>query len=391
MEGSGTPRRDYRDPAPFSVEAQGVSLRFYPGGPDRLGALLMMIQGARETLDLTFYIYADDESGMAVREALAAAARRGVRVRLIVDGFGADADMAFFAPLIEAGGDVRCFIAGWSRRYLIRNHQKIVIADGRIAMLGGFNIENGYFLPAGDDRWADLAFTLEGAVVARVGEWFDELHDWTADSRQQFRSIRRKVRRWRAGKGPVQLLIGGPTKGLSSWALAVSHDLLEGDRLDMVMAYFSPPPHLVRRIQRIARKGDTRLIFPERSDNPATIGAARAFYRGLLRARAQVWEFAPCMLHTKLIVLDDAVYLGSANFDMRSLYLNLEIVLRIEDAALAARMREYVAEYMPASREITPDWLDRNATWWRRARWWASWFLVSVVDYTVSRRLNFRI
>src|SRR5690606_40224723 len=102
-----------------------------------------------------------------------------------------------------------------------------------------------------------------------------------------------------------------------------------------------------------ARKGETRLIFPERSDNGATVGAARALYGKLLRSGARIWEFQPCKLHTKLIVLDDVSYLGSANFDMRSLYLNLEIVLKIEDAALAARLRDYFAFHLPASEEIT--------------------------------------
>ena len=76
--------------------------------------------------------------------------------------------------------------------------------------------------------------------------------------------------------------------------------------------------------------------------------------RKLLEAGARIWEFQPCKLHTKLIVLDDTVYLGSANFDMRSLFLNLEIVLKIEDAALAERLREYMEHHLPAAEEITP-------------------------------------
>jgi cardiolipin synthase A/B len=196
------------------------------------------------------------------------------------------------------------------------------------------------------------------------------------------------VRGWDAGKGPVQLLIGGPSRGLSSWARSVGNDLVRGKRLDMVMAYFSPPRRLQQRMRAMARKGDTRLVLPAISDNPATVGAARALYAKLLRSRARIWEFQPRKLHTKLIVLDDAVYLGSANLDMRSLYLNLEIVLRIEDAALATRMREYVGDHFPASLEITPELHKRRATWWNRLRWRASWFLVGVVDYTVSRKLN---
>ena len=382
------PHPQHRDPPRFGVEAQGHSLTFYPGGPDRLGALLALIGEARASLKISFYIFAKDESAVRVRDSLTAAARRGVDVRLIVDGFGAAADEAFFAPLIEAGCTFCRFIPKWTRRYLIRNHQKMVVADGRTAMLGGFNIENGYFEPAGADGWSDLALTVAGPVVGRIERWFDELEDWALHPQAQFRSIRRKVRHWDAGKGPVQLLIGGPSRGLSSWARSVSHDLVEGRRLDMVMAYFSPPRRLQKRIRAIARKGNTRLVLPAISDNAATVGAARALYAKLLRAGARIWEFQTGKLHTKLIVLDDAVYLGSANFDMRSLYLNLEIVLRIEDAALAARMREYIRDHLPASLEITPEVHAGRATWWNRLRWRASWFLVAVVDYTVSRKLN---
>jgi len=379
----------FRDPPPFSVEAQGLTLAFFPGGRERLEALLALIDGAREQLKLAFYIFATDESATRVRDALTEAARRGVDVRLIVDGFGAMADERFFAPFIEAGGKYSCFIARWTRRYLIRNHQKIVIADGGAAMLGGFNVEDSYFAGPGEDGWSDLAFTVEGPVVARIGAWFDELEDWVSHPRAQFRAIRRKVRQWNHGEGAVQVLIGGPSRHLSSWAREVGRDLVEGERLDMTMAYFSPPRRLQKRIAQIAHRGETRLLFPARSDNGATVGAARALYGKLLKAGARIWEFQPCKLHTKLIVLDDAAYLGSANFDMRSLFLNLEVVLRIEDAALAARLRKYFEHYLPASEEITPALHAARATWLNRLRWRLCWFLVAVVDYTVSRKLNF--
>lgn len=388
MAASDPPSAAYRDPDPFSVEAQGLSFVFYPGGTDRLDALLGLIANARHSLRLTFYIFAKDRSGVIVRDALADAARRGVDVRLIVDGFGAAADRAFFEPMIEAGGTFSCFIARFTRRYLIRNHQKMVIADGRIAMLGGFNVEDSYFAPPGEDGWTDLAFTVEGPVVAHLGRWFGELEDWVSRPDAQFRAIRRKVREWNGGAGPVQVLIGGPTGRLSSWARSVSADLVEGERLDMVMAYFSPSPRLTRRIRTIAGKHRTRLLFPAKSDNGATIGAMRAYYTRLLEAGARIWEFQPRKLHTKLIVLDDAVYLGSANFDARSLYINLEIMLFVDDAALARRLSRFVDEQLLASQEITPELHASRATWWNRLRWRACRFLVAALDYTVNRRLN---
>jgi cardiolipin synthase len=370
------------------VEAQGHRLKFYPDGRDRRRALLDLIASARERLDMAFYIFAPDESGRLVRDALTQAARRGVTVTLILDGFGATADETFFEPLIAAGGRYRSFIAAFSLRFLIRNHQKIVIVDGTRAMLGGFNVEDSYFASPQENGWNDLAFTIEGEIVQKVVRWFGQLDDWAARPNAQFADIRRKLRHWDGGEAPVQLLIGGPTRGLSSWARCVGRDLVEGERLDMIMAYFSPPRRLLRRICRIGRKGKTRLVLAGKSDNGATIGASRSLYARLLEAGAQLWEFDACKLHTKLIVLDDAVYLGSANFDIRSLYINLEIVLRIEDAAFADTMRGFVAQHLPGSVAITPELHHSRASRWNRLRWWTSWFLVSVLDYTVSRKLN---
>lgn len=378
----------YRDPKPFSCEAQGHRLHFYPGGPGRLARLLELIEEAGQSIRLAFYIFSPDESGRKVRDALTRAAQRGVSVTVIVDGYGARADAAFFAELIAAGGTYHCFLPKWTRRYLIRNHQKIVVADDEIAMLGGFNVEDGYFAEPGEHCWTDLGFTVEGPVVARIVRWFDQLEGWLACPRSQFLAIRRLVRNWQEGDGAVQLLIGGPTKGLSSWARSLRRDLMAGERLDMVMAYFSPPPALRRRIERIAQRGDATLVLSGKTDNGALLGASRALYSKLLKRGTRLYEFDRCKLHTKLIVIDDVVYLGSANFDMRSLYINLEIDLRIEDRALADRMRELVAHHADASVPITPELHAARATLLKRLRWWISWFLVSVADYTVSRKLN---
>ncbi|MBB3989145.1 phospholipase D-like domain-containing protein [Croceicoccus naphthovorans] len=378
----------YADPPPFTASAQGQSLTFYPAGQDRLDALLDLIGSATETLNLCFYIFAEDTTSQQVRDALIAAARRGVTVKLVVDGFGAAASDEFLAPLLKAGGRYWRFSANWSQRYLIRNHQKMVIVDGQRAMIGGFNIEDSYFAPPQRNGWNDLGLIVEGSVVDQLQAWFAKMEEWVANPKARWRAIRRIVREWDGGGGPVRLLVGGPTRGLSSWARCVSQDLIEGDRLDMMMAYFSPPKRLVRRIARIASKGQTRLLMAGKSDNGATIGAARALYRPMLKTGARIWEFVPCKLHTKLIVLDDRVYVGSANFDMRSLYINLELMLMIEDAALADQMRGFIAQHLDASLEVTPEVHKKRATVWNRVRWRLSWFLVGVLDYTVSRRAN---
>ncbi|MEX0342326.1 MAG: phosphatidylserine/phosphatidylglycerophosphate/cardiolipin synthase family protein [Erythrobacter sp.] len=383
----------YSDPEPFSLDAQGQSLTFYPAGSDRREALMELVGSARERLDVCFYIFAEDEVSTQLRDALCDAARRGVAVTLIIDSFGASASDKFLQPIVEAGGRYYRFSPRFGFRYLIRNHQKMVIADGQRALFGGFNIEDDYFAPPERNGWNDLAIGIEGDAVDGLSDWFAKLVAWTDDDHAHFRAIRRAVSdwQWQSSDGKARWLVGGPTRGLSSWARCVTRDLREGERLDIFMAYFSPPYTLLRRIARVARKGRTRLLMAAKSDNGATLGATRSLYHYLLKRGARIWEFSPCKLHTKLLVLDDAVYLGSANFDMRSLYLNLEIMLRIDDAALAERMREFVSHQIAASQEITPEVHAQRRTLFNRVRWAAGWVLVSVLDYTVTRRLNLGI
>lgn len=379
----------YCDPSPFSATTHGHELTFYPGGKERLQALLAMIDGARHTLKLCFYIFAEDHTGRLVRDALALAAQRGVAVTLIVDRFGSDAREAFFRPLVDAGGRFHFFSPRWTRGYLIRNHQKIVVVDSREAMIGGFNIEDDYFAPPEANGWQDLAIRLTGETVARIERWYDQLAVWTADPHAQLLAIRRLVREWDSGSGPMRLLIGGPTKILSNWARCVSNDLSRARRLDMVMAYFAPAPLMLRKIARIARAGgEARLLLPAKSDNGATIGASRSLYRQLLKRGVKIWEFLPCKLHSKLIVVDDTVYVGSGNFDMRSLYLNLELMLRIDDPALAEQVRGFVRQQLTASERITLALDHSRRTPFNRLRWGLSWFLVTVLDYSIARRLN---
>lgn len=385
------PASSYRDPPPFTAEAGGHAFTFYPAGADRLAALLETIGDAQNSLQIFYYMFADDEDGSTVRDALVAAARRGVAIDLLVDGFGTASDACFFAPIVQAGGRFSTFSPRWNVRYLIRNHQKFVIADGEVVLCGGANVSQHYFAPPQDNGWCDLSLKVSGPVVQDFIRWFGQLAGWIENPKAQFRSIRKLLREWDPGEGPVQLLLGGPTRVPSSWSRRIKADLITASRLDLVMAYFSPPRSFRRAMRRIAGRGRVRMVLPAKSDNTTTIGAARLLYGKFIKSGATICEFQPCKLHMKLVVVDDATYVGSANFDMRSLRLNLEDMLRIEDAQFAARMRGFIDHLADASQEVELAAWRRQRGLFTRLRWMLGWALVSVIDYSVTRRLNLGI
>ena len=375
-------------PQPKCVTVDDNRLTLYTEGPDRLTALLGLIDGADRSLRLLYYIYRADVSGGIVRAALDRALDRGVTVALLVDGFGYAAPEHYFDALVAKGLRFCRFHPTLGRRYLIRNHQKLALADDRRVLIGGFNIEDSYFGTVEDGAWRDLGLMVEGEAAGRLSPYFDELIAWAMTKRGKIRHLNQIIRLHSETHGTLQWTHGGPTRGLSPWATATCRDLLSARDVEMIAAYFAPTWAMLRRIERVGAKGRARIITAAKSDNEATISAARHTYKRLLRQGVEIFEYAPAKLHSKLVVLDDIVHIGSSNFDIRSLYLNLEMMLRVDDPAFAAMMRAYFEQECANSTPITPAVHDQRSTLFNRIRWAASFFLVSSADYSVTRRLN---
>jgi cardiolipin synthase len=372
-----------------SADVAGTRLTLVESGAERLRLLMQMIDGARQSVRLLFYMMDGDAAGEAVRDALVRAARRGCQVAVILDGFGSDLSPGFFDPLREAGGASCLFHPRIGVRYLLRNHQKLVVVDDVQAITGGANITVDYVSDRSARRWRDLWLHLDGAAVRAAARYFDAIQRWSSEPRPRLRALRRLLHRHTQRTGALQWQYSGPVRRGHPWTVQVARDLQSAHRLDMISAYFSPPFAMLRRLQRVGGRGHARIITAAQSDNNATIAAARHTYRGLLRHGVRMFEFLPEKLHTKLLIIDDVVHIGSANFDFRSLYLNLEMMLRIEDAGFAAQMRDYFERQVAECQEVTPALHRARASWWRRLKWALSNFLVTAVDYTVTRRLNF--
>ena len=379
-------------PGPEQTRAtiEGTRLQALTIGAERMAAILDLIKGAKQSVRMIFYIFASDEAGQRVRDALVAAARRGVAVRLLLDGYGtSSAGEKFFQAIKDEGGDFCLFEPSYGRRYLIRNHQKIVIADESRAIIGGANIEDAYLNDDNPKCWRDLMLLVEGPVVVPACRYFDSVYLWTTTKGAKLRTLRRIVLRHSQSAGALQWKFSGPLSRKNRMPATLARELTVAREIDLIAAYFSPPWSFLRRLGRVARRGKARVITAGKSDNNATIAAARHTYSRLLRRGVEMYEYQAAKLHTKLAIVDDLVYIGSANFDFRSLYINMEVVLRIDDRDFAAAMRRYFDGEVKGSERITPELHRQRANLWRRIKWAISYWLVTSMDYTVTRRLNF--
>jgi cardiolipin synthase len=380
----------------FTVD--GNRLTLLDTGKRRLNAVLASIGEAKRSLRVVYYIYADDDTGRQVNQALADAAARGVSVSLIVDGFGAEirADKSFFESLRAAGVKVCLFSPRLGRRYLLRNHQKLLLADaeegdGARIIVGGFNIEDDYLgiAPKPELVWRDLGLLVEGPAAGRLAGYFDALHEWVHSDDGKLRHLNRALARYSEHEGPLRWLIGGPTRRLSPWARTVRADMRAGRHISLIAGYFSPSPTILKRLDKAGKRGtEVRIVTAALSDHQNAVAAARFTYAGLLRKGVKIWEYQPSKLHTKLYLIDRAVHIGSANFDMRSLFINLELMLRIEDDAFAAHVKAYIDGEIARSCPVDKAWYKQHTGVLQRARQLGAYLMLAVVDPSVSRGLN---
>ena len=375
-------------PDDCSVTIDGNRLSLLTEGPPRLAALLALIDGAQASLRLLYYIFTADESGEQVRDALVCALDRGVDVALLIDGFGSSkTPETYFRELSDKGARFCRFNPSYGRKYLLRNHQKMALADDRVVIIGGFNIENSYFGTVEQGAWRDIGLIVEGPAAARLSTYFDALMGWALHKGARLKALRAVVRHFSETEGTLQWQIGGPMQRKSPWAMSTVRDLAEAKNLEMIAAYFAPMASMLSRIARVANEGRVRVITASKSDNHATIDAARYTYTRLLRRRVEMYEYEPTKLHSKLLVMDDIVHIGSSNFDLRSLYLNMEMMLRVDDPKFAMMMRGYFEHEIGDSTEITPALHRERGTWWERLKWRFGFFLVNSLDFTVTRGL----
>src|SRR5690349_6340625 len=164
---------------PIRAEIAGNRLELIESGRERFRLLLDLIAGAQHSIKMLMYMFNPDRDGDAVRNALTDAARRGVDVTLLIDGFGSAATPEFFKALADAGGEHCVFNPSYGRRYLLRNHQKLIVIDRQTVLIGGANIDATYLDDRGADHWRDLWLRVDGPEAALPARYFDGLFRWS--------------------------------------------------------------------------------------------------------------------------------------------------------------------------------------------------------------------
>ena len=339
----------------------GNRVHFLATGEQSFAELKKHILEARQSIEIMTFILARDEVGKELVELLAQRAREGVKVRLLLDSLGCFMSSGRFCdPIRQAGGEVVKFMPVLPLQTRgsanLRNHRKLAIFDRQIAALGGRNIASEYMGPVPlKKRWRDFGAVVEGPAVGLLCEVF--LADWSFASGQPVDGLRAgpsDALPAPAGESEVQVVASGPDVQGDPLYEGILSLVQQAQRsVWIVTPYFIPDEVLFRMLLLQSRAGtDVRIVVPAHSNHPITDLARRYHLRELQRAGAKVLLYGPGMSHAKMLLVDESTGLiGSANMDLRSLFVNFEIGLvtysPAESAGMSAWMQEVFAQAQP--------------------------------------------
>lgn len=346
--------------SPF-VPVAGNRIERLDGGDTAYAQMIAAINDARRHVALSSYIFDNDPAGRAVVDALIAARARGVEVRVLVDAVGARYSRpSIIGPLTEGGVPVELFlgnIIGFRLPYAnLRNHRKIMVADGEVGFTGGMNIRHQFTRGYGPEQARDTHFRVEGPVLQQFLAVFAE--DWHFTTGERLEGDV-----WWAepaetpGPEPVwaRAVVSGP-----DMTIAATHTIIMGalsvarERVRIVSPYFLPDTQLMGALAVTARRGvEVDIVVPARNNLRLVDFAMTAQFDQLVAAGCRIWRGAGSFDHSKLMTVDSRwALVGSSNMDSRSLRLNFEMDVEIFDEQVAGEIdRETERRMGTASRE----------------------------------------
>jgi cardiolipin synthase A/B len=336
------------------------------------------IDGAKEHVHLTFYIWLPDNNGLKVVEALKRAAIRKVDCRAMADALGSRILMAseHWQAMREAGVHIatalpigNLLLRPFRGRIDLRNHRKIVVIDNYITYCGSQNCADPEFLiKAKHAPWVDAMMRFEGPIARQNQHLFAS--DWMVQVNEDITDILRQPLSPGESGLTAQVIGTGPTIRYSAMP-EVFETLMYAACRELVITtpYYVPDEAMQAALCASSRRGVvTTIIFPARNDSWIVGAASRSYYADLLAAGVRIFEYEGGLLHTKSLTIDGQVTLiGSANTDRRSFELNYENNILFYDPALTAEMRRRQDTYLDQSRPVTAEMV---AHWSMPRRLW---------------------
>ncbi len=329
------------------------------GGVACFTAMLDAIAKAKHHVHLEYYIFEPDKTGTQFRDALIECVKRGVKVRLLLDAIGSSrVGPSFLQPLLLAGAEVAFFHRThfrwrglWRPKINLRSHRKIVVIDGITGYTGGINITDDENEGLSKLAYRDLHIAVTGDVVRWLQLAF--LEDWVYAGKHLPKDPELFCELSQA-KLKAQIIPAGPDNNWESihyaHVFSISHAM---QRVWLATPYFVPSEAARMALISAALRGlDVRLIVPVRSDSRLVDAAARSYFDELLAAGIHIYYY-PRMLHTKALLVDEeTLILGSANFDNRSFRLNFELCILLEDSQLASALSKVLQDDMNKSKKV---------------------------------------
>ena len=328
-------------------------------GDEAYPAMLAAIDGARESIALATYIFGNDHVGHAFADALERAVARGVAVRVLIDTAGERYTWPSMVGELRARRvPVARFLPAFPARLVgvnLRNHRKLLVVDGRIGFTGGMNIRRHHEMRSGHRATRDLQFRVEGPVVRHLQEVFWE--DWLFAAGERLDAPAWFPRLEPAAGGVVARGIpDGPDDDFMRHQMTLEAAVASARHsIRIVTPYFLPDAALISALNIASARGvAVDIILPAHSNLPFIQWAVMGQLPQVLALDCRVWLSPPPFDHAKLMVVDDAwVFLGSSNWDPRSLRLNFEFNLECFDRPLARDVAARINARRAAARRLT--------------------------------------
>lgn len=348
--------------------AQGNRIAVLPNGENFYAAELDAIANARKNINIEAYIWAKGELTQRFIAALAARARAGVQVRIVLDAVGSFATrISDFEPLTAAGGKVAFYHPlRWYNfdRYNNRTHRELIVVDGRLAFMGGAGFAD-HWLKAeqGRPRWRDTMARIEGPIVNALQGTFVE--NWVESSGELLVEADFYPPLEKVGEVPAFVVTSSAGRGKATRARMMFQALIAAANRTIYMStpYFLPDVAARAELIEAAKRGvQIKIITPGmKSDHAVTRSSSRRLFGDLLANGIEIYEYQPAMIHAKILLIDgEWSVMGSTNFDNRSFELNDELNLTAFDGEMTRGLTEQFHADLQSSKRITLEQWQRR-------------------------------